>query len=85
MKLYSILDEKAGTFCPPFVCVSNGVAVRQLMDLVQDEKTTISKYPEDFSLYFVGDFADDTGLLLPLDSVPVLVMHAKDAIIIDSK
>lgn len=38
MKLYSILDEKAGTFCPPFVCVSNGVAVRQLMDLVQDEK-----------------------------------------------
>ena len=81
MKLYSIFDAKANTFCAPFVCVSNGVAVRQLMDLVQDEKTTISKYPEDFSLYFIGDFADDSGMLLPLDSVPVLVMHAKDAII----
>lgn len=80
MKLYSIFDSKANTFCAPFECVSNGVAIRQLMDLVQDAKTTVSKYPEDFSLYFVGDFDTDTGALLPLGTVPVLVLHAKDAI-----
>ncbi len=80
MKLYSIFDAKANTYCAPFECVSNGVAIRQLMDLVSDAKTTVSKYPEDFSLYFVGDFDTDNGSLLPLGSVPVLVLHAKDAI-----
>ncbi len=80
MKLYSIFDAKANTYCAPFECVSNGVAIRQLMDLVSDAKTTVSKYPEDFSLYFVGDFDADTGSLLPLGTVPVLVLHAKDAI-----
>lgn len=80
MKLYSIFDAKANTFCAPFECVSNGVAIRQLMDLVSDAKTTVSKYPEDFSLYFVGDFDTDSGALLPLGSVPVLVLHAKDAL-----
>lgn len=80
MKLYSIFDAKANTYCAPFECVSNGVAIRQLMDLVSDAKTTVSKYPEDFSLYFVGDFDTDNGQLLPLGSVPVLVLHAKDAI-----
>ena len=80
MKLYSIYDAKANTYCAPFECVSNGVAIRQLMDLVSDAKTTVSRYPEDFSLYFVGDFDTDTGALLPLGTVPTLVLHAKDAI-----
>ena len=65
MKAYSIFDKKAGTYSNPFFCVSQGVAIRQLMDLVTDQRTTVSKYPEDFALYEVGSFNEITGALLP--------------------
>lgn len=65
MKAYSIFDKKAGTYSQPFFCVSQGVAIRQLMDLVRDSRTTVSEYPDDFALYQVGDFDDVTGTLMP--------------------
>lgn len=80
MKLFSIYDEKADSYSQPFTAAANGLAIRQLQELVNDKTTTISKYPEDFSLYFIGDFDSDRGLLLPLDTVPVLLIRAKDCI-----
>ena len=89
MKVYSIFDKKAGTYSNPFFCVSQGVALRSLMDLVADKRTSIAMHPEDFALYEVGSFDDVSGSLLPVTEngsiiPPKFVAEALDYVRSDS-
>lgn len=63
MKLlaFSVWDEKVQAFNPPFFCQAIGQASRSMDDLVNDPQTTISRHPEDYSLYHVGFFNDVTA------------------------
>ena len=51
----------------PFTEVSNGVALRNFMTAMEDEQSMIKKYPEDFSLWTVGEFHESTGELVPIN------------------
>ena len=66
LKAFSVVDSKPGVFSPPFFLQSTGLAIRQFTDLANDEKTTVSRYPEDFSLHEIGQFDDQSGTLSPL-------------------
>jgi len=68
LKLYSIRDSKGGFFNAPFIQKSHGEAERTLLTLSKDEKSMISKYPEDFDLYYLGLFDDYTGKSTLLDA-----------------
>lgn len=68
LKIYSIRDSKAEVFNQPFFQKTHGEAERNFMSLVQDEKSTVWKYPDDFDLYYLGDFDDQTGKLTKLDT-----------------
>ena len=90
MKAYSIFDKKAGTYSNPVFCVSQGVALRMLMDLVSDQRTSIAKYPSDFALYEVGSFDEVSGSLLPTTEngsivPPKFIAEALDYVRDDSK
>jgi len=56
MKVFTIRDTKAEVYNQPFFQQSHGEAERNFTTLVNDEKSTVSQYPEDFDLYFLGDF-----------------------------
>lgn len=60
-KLFTIKDSKAEIYNFPFPALTHGEAERNFKTLVDDPKTQISKYPEDFDLYYVGDFDDVEG------------------------
>lgn len=82
LRLYSIYDSKAEQFSPPQVYHNNMLALRGFESIVNDDKMFIKKYPEDFSLYYVGDLGDSDGCY-HIDSsdetrVPVLVGRAVD-------
>lgn len=62
-KMFSIRDIKGEIFHPPFFKPSHGEAERVFLELQKDEKSTISKYPEDFSLWYLGTYDDQTGLM----------------------
>lgn len=64
LKLYSVLDRKAGFFKTPYAARSDGEMTRNLADAMRDPATTIAQYPEDFSLYEIGSFDDTTGLMV---------------------
>lgn len=68
LKVFSIRDAKAEVYNQPFFKKSHGEAERDFQELVKDEKSWISKYPEDFDLYFVGIYDDQTGLFKSLDT-----------------
>lgn len=65
-RLYSVFDSKTATFGIPNFIPSDNAAIRTFSDAVNDGSNPNNqwhKHPEDFSLFFVGFFDDETGLL----------------------
>lgn len=68
LKAYSIRDTKAEVFNAPFWQKTHGEAERNFMELVNDKNSMVSKYPEDYDLYYLGDYDDLTGKIIALES-----------------
>lgn len=60
-QVYSLRDSKAGTFSRPFMKLSQAEAVRDFTQLARDPSSQVSAFPEDFDLYHLGEFNDETG------------------------
>ncbi|QCQ84743.1 nonstructural protein [Blackfly microvirus SF02] len=67
LNAYSLHDQKALNYSPPFFCNAHGQAVRMVMDLVGDPNTMPGRHPADFVLYCVGQWDDVAGILLPAE------------------
>ena len=78
LKCYSIRDLKGEMFNPPFYQKTHGEAERTFRTLVSDEKSTLHKYPEDFELFCLGEFNDQTGRFQSLES-PQAIIHGLEA------
>lgn len=68
LKAYSIRDQKGEIFHPPFYKKTHGEAERDFTTLCSDDKSTVAMFPEDFDLYHVGEFDDNTGHFKALDT-----------------
>jgi len=67
-KIYSIRDSKGEVYNQPFFQKTHGEAERNFHTLVNDEKSMVSKYVDDFDLYYLGTYCDQTGRLTSLDT-----------------
>lgn len=69
LQAYSIRDIKSGIFNPPTCHTTHGEAERWFRTIVnrKGEANTVSLYPEDFSLFHIGEYDDNTGLLTSLN------------------
>lgn len=61
--LFTIYDKAADNFCPPFTAKNYEVGKREFMEIVNNKQTTIHRYPDQFSLHFIGTFNDATGVI----------------------
>lgn len=66
LNAYSIFDSKAEAFNQPFFRLKHGVSIREFTEVSNDEKSNISRNPEDFTLFHIGSYDDSTGLLTAL-------------------
>lgn len=59
----SVRDRAADVFGQPMFVVSIGGAVRSFADEVNrvDPQNVLNRHPEDFDLYVLGSFDDNTG------------------------
>ena len=76
-KMFSIRDAKGEIYHPPFFKITNGEAERDFTTTVGDEKSMLNKYPEDFDLYYIGEFDDQTGKIESLET-PLHMLKAVD-------
>lgn len=76
MKCFAIRDVKAEGFTTPFFQPTFGLAERMFKEACQDEKTSLSKNPEDFSLFYIADFDQSSGQLTPVE--PKWICNALD-------
>jgi len=65
-KIYAIRDGKGEYYNQPFFLNTHGEAERTLLELRKDEKSMIHKYPEDYDLYHLGEYDDQTGQIAGL-------------------
>lgn len=66
LKAFSIRDAKAEVFNTPYFKSTHGEAERDFRTAVNDPKTKLNQYPEDFDLYYLGEYDDQSGNFVSL-------------------
>jgi len=59
--VFSVRDVKAGAFSLPFYQVNEGVAIRSFIAACKDMQGEIAKFPEDYELFKLGTWDDESG------------------------
>lgn len=75
-KVISVRDRAIDTFGTPVCVAAIGAAVRSFGDQINDSNSPFSNHPEDFDLYSLGEFDDQTGQFT--NEGPVQVAVGKD-------
>lgn len=57
----SVFDSKAQLFSAPFVSHSRITAVRDFEGAVRDAGSGINKFPQDYQLYLLGSWDEESG------------------------
>lgn len=78
-KMFSVKDHKVGIYMRPFFELHMGSALRSWEDACASPESPFHKYPNDFSLFLLGEFDDLTGKARHLEE-PELVASARDVI-----
>lgn len=68
LKIYSVRDSKGEVFNTPFFQKTHGEAERSFQHLCKDEKSMVSQYPDDYDLWYLGEYDDSTGTIIPLST-----------------
>lgn len=64
-KLFAVYDSKALCFTAPYTAVNREVGLRVFYAAVNHQGSQMFAHPEDFTLFEVGEWDDETGVLTP--------------------
>ena len=82
MSIFTIFDKKACIHTSPFFAPNKETAVRTLFRLVNDSRSDVNLFPDDYALYCVGEFHDHDGSIVPI--VPInYIVDARSLLKID--
>lgn len=73
----SCFDTKMGSFQRPYFAPTVGAAIRAFGDEVVNPESPMAKHPEDYQLFQVGAFLDDSGVF-EMQSPPHQISKALD-------
>ncbi|WNK14033.1 MAG: nonstructural protein [Microvirus sp.] len=76
LNAYTLFDNKALIYSPPFFVNTDGAAIRMVADICNDLNTQVGRHPGDFSLFQIGTFSDGNGSLEPMTPL----RHVIDAV-----
>lgn len=62
-KFYAIKDTKADYYQAPLLFRNNGEVIRALTNTLKTGDNNLANNPEDFQLYEVGEYDEQTGLI----------------------
>ncbi|WNK13720.1 MAG: nonstructural protein [Microvirus sp.] len=63
---FTVYDTKSAIFANPFVSQNKMTALRDFQQAANDPQSQISNYPEDFILFEIGTFDENTGSISPM-------------------
>ena len=79
--IVSVKDRAADVFNRPFFVPHRNVAIRDFTDEVNRSATDnqLNRHPDDFDLYLLGQFDDNTGSFIP-EEAPLVLVRGKDVL-----
>ncbi len=83
-KVFTIYDQKAQAFLPPFFLPTAAMAVRTFTNCANSDTHQFGLNPQDYTLSEIGTFDDNTALLLTHDT-PIVLGSAYEFINPDRK
>lgn len=78
MKLFSVYDSKGESYSAPFSERTHETARRAFMVAVRDKETPVGRFPDDFALFVVGSFDENTGVITPA-TAPTIIFTGTEA------
>lgn len=73
-KIFSVRDIKVSVYNVPFYSDSEIQAIRNVHAAMANQPDMlISQFPQDYELYYVGEFEDVTGKMVSLDSPKFII------------
>lgn len=79
MKIVTIRDRAVDAYGQPIFVQALGQAMRSFSDEINSKESTLNKHPDDYDLYHIGDYDQDTGLITPKQ--PEMIAVGKNLII----
>ena len=73
--IMALRDSKAESFSQPMLYTAKGAALRAFQDAVNDSAHELGKHPEDYSLFFLGSYNDNTGMITPNVDGPIVLVN----------
>ena len=77
VKIFTIHDVKAGIYNKPFYLINEQIAERAAIELLSDPNTDMAKYPDDYTMCYLGVFDDSKGTF-ELDGLPTPMFRFAD-------
>ena len=77
LEIYSIYDFASKTYNAPYYQKTDEAALQHFVSLTNDENSLISKFPDQFALFNIGIFNDESGFIETYDQ-PKRLGLAKD-------
>lgn len=74
LQMYAVYDSKVEMYMEPFFAQTNGAALRMFADAANSEGHQFNRHAADYTLFNVGAFDQDAGMLEP--SAPVTLGNA---------
>lgn len=78
--VYSIFDSAASVFTAPTIDISDASAIRAFQQALANSGSVMNFKPDDFSLYQIGSFDVETGVLDPITPPYRLTVGNKEVI-----
>jgi len=79
LKVFTVYDVKIGAYAKPFLMITKGEALRGWLDVVNDPSTNFNKHPEDYTLFEIGEWDDQTAMFTN-ERVPIPIGPALEYI-----
>lgn len=70
--MFSVWDSKSGLYGQPYFAQREEVAVRHFAAALSDPESMLGKFPEDFTLFHIGHFNEESGTLTPCTPTSVV-------------
>lgn len=76
-QIVAVQDAKASAFLTPVFFANVGQAIRLFGDVCAQKDSSFYVHPEDYALYKLGEYNDNSGIITPLHT-PEYLSRATD-------
>lgn len=83
MQIVAARDVRVEAYMQPTFVPHTAAAVRAFTDHVRDPQSDFAKHPEDYELWWLGEYNDQDGSFTPPDGgIPLRLLRGLDAVLV---